>query len=275
MAGRTPEAKRRLIIGSAIALIAVLLVVVLPGYIASRPAFFERYPTLAEKYEPWSTSTHVSAGCEGCHVQPGALTQTAYRAGMVGQFYLSLVSRSSAPKVFTKPTNEACLSCHYDLRSVSPKGDLLIPHKAHVNILKMKCVDCHNFLVHEKSPEGKHTPPMAGCLKCHDGDTAKNSCTACHTDKAPPETHKAPDWQIVHAEKANDECNECHKWTEKWCADCHAKRPQSHTRDWREKHGAQVKTHRSCEACHTGPFCEKCHGEVPKVNLNPALKVVQ
>ena len=143
--------------------------------------FFGRVPSLSKKYETWSTSTHVEAGCEGCHVPPNAVARTTYRVRMVGEFYLSLVFRSREPKVFGTPTNEACLACHNDLRTVSPKGDLQIPHRAHVTVLKMKCVECHNYVVHEKSPEGKNTPPMAGCLRCHDGDTAKNGCTVCHT----------------------------------------------------------------------------------------------
>jgi len=195
----------------------LLVFVVAPGFIASRPAFFERYPTLADKYEPWSTSTHVEAGCEGCHVPPKVLAQTGYRLRMAGEFYRSLVSRSSEPKVFGTPTNEACLACHSDLRTVSPKGDLQIPHRAHVTILKMKCIECHNFLVHETSPAGTHTPPMAGCLRCHDGDTAKDGCTSCHTEKAAPESHQAPDWSVVHAQRAAEpECQSCHKWTEAW-----------------------------------------------------------
>jgi len=273
--GQPREQKRRLIKRVSIGAVLVIVLLLVPAYLATQPAFFGRYPSLAEKYEPWSTSTHVSAGCEGCHVKPGFLPQAAYRASGVGRFYLSLVSRSTTPTAFSQPTNEACLSCHFDLRSVSPEGDLRIPHKAHVNVLKMECVECHDFLVHEKSPEGKHTPPMAGCLKCHDGDTAKNTCTACHTDKAAPATHQAPDWTVVHADKVDAECAKCHKWTERWCADCHAKRPKSHTVKWREEHGEQVKRHRSCEACHAGSFCEKCHGEVPQDNFDPTLKVVQ
>jgi hypothetical protein len=80
---------------------------------------------------------------------------------------------------------------------------------------------------------------------------------------------------IEHPQKANAECNKCHKWTERWCADCHAKKPKSHGTDWRAKHRVKVKDHRNCEACHKPDFCVECHGEVPNRNLNPALKLVQ
>ncbi len=261
-----------------IVLLALLLLVALPGYLSMRPGFFGRYTSLADKHKPWTTSTHAEVGCQECHVRPTVLGQGTYRARMVGEFYLSLVSRSREPSIFDTPTNAACLSCHYDLRTISPKGDLQIPHKAHVSILKMKCVDCHNYLVHEKNPAGKHTPAMSECLRCHDGDTADNACTACHTEKAAPATHRAKDWVVVHAQSASEpkaECKKCHKFTDKWCADCHARRPQSHGKDWRDVHGAQVEKRRNCEACHEAAFCVRCHGEVPKLNFDPTLKIVQ
>jgi len=214
--------------------------------------------------------------CEGCHVPPNPLERGIHRVRMVGEFYASLVSKSRVPGVFARPTNDACLACHSDLRNVSPKGDLQIPHRAHVTILKMECVACHNYLVHELSPEGKHTPPMVECLTCHDGDTAKDACSACHTQKAAPASHATADWLILHGEESTDpECVTCHKWKDDWCADCHRDRPQSHWEDWRALHGEAVERHRSCEACHESVFCVRCHGEVPQLNYDPTLELVQ
>lgn len=255
---------------------AVFVLVLVPGYIATRPAFLQRYKTLDPKYDSWATSVHAKTTCQQCHVPPGIVPQAAYSARMLGEFYLSLVMRNREPALFAKPTNAACERCHLDLRTVSPKGDLKIPHRAHVTVLKLDCIKCHNYLVHEKSPAGKNTPPMTGCLTCHNGKTAKNACATCHTNKAAPATHKAADWTIVHAEKAKGgDCAKCHKWSAHWCTTCHEMRPRSHTAKWRETHGVQVKKHRSCEACHTGAFCKKCHGEVPKDNLNPTLVLVK
>jgi hypothetical protein len=275
-AGSRAGRRRRTLLRVGIVVLVLLLVLGVPAYIATRPSYFRRFPSMAAKYQPWSRSTHVEASCQDCHVAPGVLPQTAYGVRMIGEFYAGLVARSRVPERFGEPTNEACLKCHNDLRSVSPKGDLKIPHRAHVTILKMKCVQCHDFLVHEKSPEGKRTPPMSGCLECHDGDSAKNTCTACHTDKATPATHRAADWLIVHPDKAaGGDCAKCHKWTEDWCASCHSTRPKSHGPDWRAAHGARVKTHRNCEACHTASFCIECHGVLPTQNLDPNLKLVR
>lgn len=273
---RHPRTRRDRVLRAGLVVLGVLVLVVLPGYLTTRPAFFQRYPLLAEKYEPWAESTHVEAACAGCHVSPKPLARAAYQVRMVGEFYVSFVAPSRVPGVFARPTNDGCLVCHSDLRSVSPKGDLQIPHKAHVGILEMECVTCHEYLVHELSPGGKHTPTMAGCLGCHDGDTAEDACTACHTQKAAPASHATPEWLVVHADKADDpECATCHRWRDDWCVDCHADRPQSHGDDWRAVHGERVAEHRSCEACHIGAFCVRCHGEVPRLNYDPALELVE
>jgi hypothetical protein len=265
----------RLLVGAG-AVAAVLLFAVLPGYVASRPRFFARYPSIAEKVSTWSTSPHAEALCSDCHVAPERIPQFAFRARMAGDFYLSLVWRSRAPRVFGAPTNAACLQCHNNLRSVSPKGDLQIPHRAHVRVLKMKCVECHKYLVHEKSPEGKNTPPMIGCLKCHDDDIAEDDCNACHTEKAAPPTHRAKDWLVIHPDQASDAaCAKCHRWAKRWCADCHKHRPASHGRDWRAVHGERIDEHRNCEACHKESFCVPCHGDFPRQNLDPKLKLVE
>jgi hypothetical protein len=271
---RPANRRRRLAIAGVT--LAVLLLVVLPGYLTAQRGFFARYPGLTKQYAPWAVSTHAEAGCESCHVRPRLLDRALYRLRMAGEFYVSLVAPSRVPPVFATPTDEACLVCHSDLRTVSPEGDLRIPHRAHVSILKMHCIECHAFLVHEKSPEGKHTPPMAACLRCHDGDKAKNACSTCHTEKAAPASHRAQDWLVVHGKRAvGAECEKCHKWAADWCADCHSQRPRSHVADWRKVHGAAVGRHRGCEACHASTFCIRCHGEVPKLKFDPTLQLVR
>lgn len=268
--------KRRLFVRLGIVAIVIVLFVIVPGYISSRPQFLQRYEGLQGSYGTWATSVHAQVACQNCHVSPTLTAQTAYRARMLGEFYLSLVLPSRQPRVFAKPTNEACQSCHLDLRTVSPSGDLNIPHRAHVLVLKLKCIECHSYLVHAVNPEGTHTPRMAMCLTCHDGQKAKNECSACHTNKRIPANHRAADWVVVHAQKQGEvDCKKCHKWTANWCSECHARRPKSHTKTWRTDHGAQVKVHRNCEACHGAVFCVKCHGEVPNANFDPALKLAQ
>jgi hypothetical protein len=267
--------KRAFIIGLAIVAVLLAVLVVAPGYVSMQPSFLERYARMDVKYKSWTQSVHAKVACQSCHVKPDRLSQMAFQGRMLGEFYLSIVSPGREPSLFAQPTNEACASCHMDLRTVSPAGDLNIPHRAHVSVLKLKCIECHRYLVHDVSPEGKHTPPMTACLRCHDGKTAKNACSACHTNKVEPLTHRAPDWLEVHGSRATSDCNRCHAWTQHWCSECHSRRPRSHATGWRTAHGAAVKKERDCEACHAASFCVRCHGELPQTNFDPALKLVR
>jgi hypothetical protein len=268
--------RRRLLVFTAIAVLVIVLLAAVPAYFASRPDFFSRYPRLAASYTDWADSKHKDVPCQSCHAAPTLAGQAGYSARMVGEFYLSLASVDRTPGVFAAPTNAACQVCHAQLVTTSPAGDLIIPHKAHVDVLKLECATCHRYLVHELSPKGTHTPPMAACLVCHDGRQAKNACVTCHTAKAAPETHKATDWLRVHADRqAGADCPSCHAWTPDWCADCHLRRPPSHVVTWRTTHPAAVSAHRNCEVCHTASDCIRCHGVVPKPNFDPSIKLVR
>ena len=268
--------RRQMLVRALITLAIVSAVVILPAYIAMQPQFVQRYPNLNPKYQTWSTSVHAQVACRSCHIPPDAISQVAFAARMLGEFYVSIFSPGRQPALFGPPVNGACQRCHIDLRTVSPSGDLNIPHQAHVTVLKLNCVQCHTYLVHDKNPEGTHTPRMVNCLKCHDGKTAKNGCQTCHTNKATPVSHRAADWTIIHPTmQSKINCKQCHAWTANWCVACHTQRPHDHGPDWRKQHGAQIKVHRNCEACHTADWCIKCHGAVPQLNFNPALKLVQ
>ena len=274
--GRLTPARRRLLLISGIVLLAVTVFVIAPGYLALQPQFMERYPNMEPEFVAWETSVHSKGSCQACHIPPGILSQAGYSTRMLGEFYVSQVFRNREPDLLDTPVNEACESCHFDLRAVSPSGDLNIPHRAHVDVLEMECVECHEYLVHEESPEGNHTPRMVKCLKCHDGEQAKNACTTCHTEKAAPEGHQDPEWVIIHPQKQREiDCAECHGWTEDWCVECHTRRPGSHGEKWRSTHRLSVEERRNCEACHEADFCITCHGEVPSLNFDPALDLVE
>ena len=273
---RAAIAKRPWLVPVGIGAVVFTLLAVVPGYIATQPKFLERYTGFDARYASWTMSTHGEVPCQRCHVAPRLAAQLMFDIRMLGEFYASMVLPSRQPKLFTLPQNEACTTCHLDSRTVSPSGDLQIPHRAHVGVLKLKCVRCHAYLVHRTNPEGKHTPRMVACLTCHDGRTAKRECSDCHKKKSLPLNHRTAAWLVVHPQKQKElDCGKCHKWTKDWCAHCHLQRPASHAGRWRSQHRYKVEAHRNCEACHKGPFCIRCHGEVPKLNLDPALKFVE
>ena len=271
-----PVGRRRALVWGGIALVLIALVLV-PAVVATQPAWMSHYAFLSTRTTTLAQSKHKDVPCQGCHVRPDLVSQTSFDLKMVAAFYVSLVNPAAPLSALEKPTTDACEVCHKTLVSISPTGDLKIPHRAHVDVLKVPCARCHQYLVHELSPEGKHLPTMAACLTCHDGTQAKNTCEACHTKKAAPANHKDTDWLRTHAQRQGElDCKSCHAWKTNWCADCHTRRPPSHTKTWRTTgHIAGVKAHRNCEVCHTGSFCITCHGDVPQLNFDPKVQLVK
>lgn len=254
---------RRLLILLMVVLILSLLIG-LPLYYTSLPGYYARYKATQPYFKSWSVSTHAEISCLRCHLKPKSREGSLFRVKMVGRFYLGPMLNSKETPGLSKPANAACLQCHSGTRTASPSGDLRIPHRAHVDVLKMDCIDCHSWVVHRKNPEGNHRPRMVTCLKCHDGKRASNKCDDCHKKKSFPVSHRAPDWLTIHGEKAKQiDCKSCHGWVQDYCRSCHQSRPVSHAGRWRTFHRLRVAKHRNCAACHQDSFCIRCHGETP------------
>ena len=78
---------------------------------------------------------------------------------------LAAALRSQAQQRVRLPDRQACQKCHTSYRQVSPNGDLLIPHRAHVQVLKLDCPVCHKDLVHSVNKQGFNRPEMETCLQ--------------------------------------------------------------------------------------------------------------
>jgi hypothetical protein len=211
----------------------------------------------------WRASTHAKMSCVSCHVNPGPVGFLTFAAKSIPAFYSQLIQGPQETNLLGVPDRSACQKCHTNYRQVSPQGDLLIPHKAHVVVLKMQCAECHKNLVHSVNTQGFNRPEMATCLaKCHNGKTATNQCVKCHTQKQTPESHKQKDWLQIHSQQAaTGDCGRCHGWTQNFCADCHKNRPASHVGNWKTGHAAAAKQRgKGCLVCHGGEkFCKQCH----------------
>lgn len=253
--------RARLVAGAI--LLLVLLLLVWPLVSVLQAAYYERYPELRERMDNWRVSTHGRIACSSCHIEPGPRGFLAFTVRSVPAFYSQLIFGPHEENLFDPPGTAACQQCHTSYRQVSADGDLLIPHRAHVEILEIECVVCHSELVHAESPEGFNRPSMAMCLEqCHDGEIAGNECQKCHTRKHVPEDHLRSDWLQIHAERVDTiECGECHAWTPDYCEECHSKRPESHTENWKTDHAERARDHgEGCLVCHGGvTFCEECH----------------
>lgn len=242
--------------------VLLIVVVVLPVYSTLQPDYYRRYPDLGPRMDHWAASTHSRISCGECHLDPGIGGVLAFSARAIPAFYSQLIQGPDSTNLLSTPTRKACQKCHTTYRAVAPSGDLLIPHKAHVEILKMECTTCHKDLVHSLNRRGFNRPDMETCLTCHDGVTATNECVKCHTRKQTPASHKQKDWLEVHGSAAaKQDCAACHDWTLDYCAECHEKRPASHVGNWKKNHAEPAKARgNGCLVCHGGEeFCKTCH----------------
>lgn len=252
--------RRRLVIGGLFALVIFLLV--LPVFSTLQPGYYARYPGMRTRMDAWRSSTHARMSCVSCHVEPGVQGFASFSARSIPAFYSQLVNGANETNLLQTPTRMACQKCHTDYRQVSPNGDLLIPHRAHVEILGVNCVVCHKDLVHTVNDRGFNRPEMETCLNCHDGVKATGQCVKCHTRKLTPDTHLRKDWLRVHGTMSTKiDCGRCHSWTPEYCKNCHKQRPASHVGNWKKNHAVRAKQgSKGCLVCHDKKtFCGKCH----------------
>jgi hypothetical protein len=258
-----PARKFRFPVKSAIALFLIVLLG-LPVVSLLQPEYYRRYPDLGKRMDNWAGSTHARIPCAGCHVTPSPVGFLTFAAKSVPAFYSQLLNGPRPANLFGVPGRAACQECHTSYRQVSPRGDLLIPHRAHVEVLKLDCAVCHKDLVHSRNSLGYNRPMMSACLAtCHDGKSATDQCIKCHTRKQVPENHRRKDWLAVHSTLARTiDCGSCHAWSPDYCRTCHLKRPKSHEGNWKTLHATSAKAQgtKGCLVCHEGgKSCKKCH----------------
>lgn len=241
------------------------LVIGIPYYITSQNQYCSTCHSMETYYKTWQNSTHANTACLVCHVEPGFKNQAYHFIRTTRELYTNLVGAGEERSPYYQaPSNAVCFTCHTQYRDISASGDLIIPHGQHVKMQGLKCIDCHKYLVHFKNPEGKNTPSMTICYKCHDGKKATKECRACHTKKAYPVSHKDPTFMENHgtmAQTQGKECAKCHAWTPGYCTECHLKRPASHDGiAFRSTHSERAAVRQQgCYVCHGKAFCKNCH----------------
>jgi len=259
---QTPERRFRFPWKSAVALVVIVLLV-LPVYSTLQPAYYDRYPSLRVRMANWRVSTHALVPCSGCHVNPGVGGFLSFAVRSIPAFYSQLLVGPQSTNLLQVPDRSACQKCHTSYREVSAAGDLLIPHRAHVEVLKINCPVCHKNLVHSLNAAGYNKPEMQTCLSlCHNGVKATNQCSKCHTQKIVPPSHLAKNWLDIHPTMTTTiNCAQCHAWAPNYCRECHSHRPPSHVGNWKQLHGARATARgtKGCLFCHGAAFCAKCH----------------
>jgi len=243
--------------------VVVIFLLVLPVYSTLQPGYYERYPALRPRIDAWRQSTHALIPCSGCHVNPGPIGFLTFAARSIPAFYSQLVVGPNSTNLLRVPDRKACQKCHVAYRQVSPAGDLLIPHQAHVEVLGINCPVCHKNLVHSKNSQGYNAPEMQTCLTlCHNGVRATNQCDKCHTKKQVPASHHQANWLQIHPTMVGKiDCGQCHAWQPDYCKACHANRPPTHVGNWKQLHQFAVAKEgdKGCLFCHGRAFCKQCH----------------
>jgi nitrate/TMAO reductase-like tetraheme cytochrome c subunit len=264
--GRAVRIRLRYVVLMLIALLFVALVVIwFPIVLTSDPGFCSRCHSMVTPVDQWKQSTHANVNCTGCHVDPGVIHSLEHKVLALKEVYDELFGSGQMPADIKQPKNENCLQCHNVSRTVSPSGDIKIPHQQHVQMQGLRCTDCHFNVVHSRRGTPGGPPPMDVCYMCHDGKKAPNACATCHAN--PPSEQSAHPVNAVenHGQLAlerPDDCYRCHSKASNFCQDCHNQPPATHQLlDWRYTHRAEVeaKGRQVCLGCHTEQFCQKCH----------------
>jgi hypothetical protein len=277
---------------SAVAAIVVvaagLLAVGIAAGASATPAFFDRYGTTGREYKTLQESVHRGIACDKCHVPDRG--QLVYRAGLVGEFYRTALRDAKSPRFvgMSRPTREACLSCHRYDWSDDAKRTSKIPHPAHLRVAteKRDCVTCHKWTGHVETYMQKHKamPFSTVCASfgCHVGYQPGSACQNCHHVLQ----EGKGEWRKIHqitvrANGPNACLESCHDAGQ--CRLCHTtgKRPEfnsvtasasvraierQHVRkDWLARHGALALADQSkCFKCHVSVGeCQDCHSRRP------------
>jgi hypothetical protein len=81
--------------------------------------------------------------------------------------------------------NENCLFCHKHVagKEKEEAHHMKIAHKLHIEESKLKCIDCHRNIAHEKMEAGTNRPRRLTCMECHEEAIAggPEACMKCHT----------------------------------------------------------------------------------------------
>ncbi len=250
--------------------VVIVLFLGLPNLVSYQPRFCGQCHDEDKKpvYTRWRTSTHAKIGCMECHVRGDLKNTLLSRLGLAQQIWMWMVPEEQREKPIgfdSPPTNETCIPCHEARKRISPSGDIIIPHQSHIKIRKLDCVDCHSGFVCRRTAKGKAIVSMEGCYRCHNGRRATNECTACHTEKGVPPSHRDR-WVLEHGEDAladKGPCMDCHSKPKDFCNTCHGVKPPSHVADFGVTHSLQAKQNKAaCLECHDEKgVCAKCHGE--------------
>lgn len=180
----------------------------------------------------WKVSGHSKIACINCHTDIGP-THFFQMIHFTKKYYLPI-------QVKTPVSNQVCENCHSQNRTVTPRGDLIVPHQKHEE-QGLDCTTCHIGVAHggiaerQETIDGEFnrwddvtgrqnmswqykTMNMTECLNCHKDRNGPQDCEACHSRIVPPPSHQTKEWveKGIHGQEAFKDlksCDECHSYS--------------------------------------------------------------
>lgn len=205
----------------------------------SDPKYCAVCHVMAPEYATWQASSHAQIKCIQCHSKPGLANRVLYKGETLKEIALYTTNTYKLPiKMNEQIEDQVCVSCHSQNRSITPSGDLIVPHDKHA-AKKVACVVCHKGIAHgnivarnmtAKSDSQVWTPAYAEkqmakeftqtkmdqCVECHIKRNVTQACEACHSAISIPQDHKDKTWGNSHGLKARADltyCNKCHSYS--------------------------------------------------------------
>jgi len=176
------------------------------------------------------------------------------------------------------------------------KDKIRFSHEFHLEEQELECDVCHESVFESTHVFQSNLPEKDVCSDCHDGDTAPEDCSFCHSSAENPAalpvkiipqlifSHKFHLDQDIDCESCHTDiaetnltlkskaiemplCMTCHAEpkTNKDCFTCHeslfGKKPETHLFAWKETHGMEVSNGKdnNCFQCHQQNSCDDCH----------------
>lgn len=105
--------------------------------------------------------------------------------------------------------NENCIRCHEDILSTNDwkalktnVQEIRIEHEKHLKkVIGLNCVDCHNNVAHDSSPNPTNRPHKSKCFECH--VSREEGCETCHPVSFVEYSAETDDVSVIT-------CGKCH-----------------------------------------------------------------
>ncbi len=203
-----------------------------------------------------SSQAHRGIRCVRCHEDSLPLGLLPNVGARVRMGLASLTGRTARGSSALVPSRR-CLACHRRILDgvvESTATGVVMSHREPLGA-GVSCLECHQNVGHQPGPQGVS---MNTCVRCHDGERASATCSACHTKDTAYAARSRRTFAPVHLPPVND-CGGCHD--QRVCDACHGLRmphPQDFL-DGEHARSAGFEKKELCWRCHEWTECGKCH----------------